>query len=291
MDKNTLIDHLLCHIDAIKRDDVYVFKRRAHINVINVIRKISGKITDSMINNMDLTDGMKIKLKKLIKIKRKPKLPIRIQLQRINGIGPKLASKLLKMDVTKVSDLKKKLYYTELPTNVQVYVKYKPLDRIPRKLIDRIYDILSIHFKKYKVGKFHFVGSYRRGNSTSSDIDVLINKKFIDNCPDFIQFLNLTDLKVYPPYLTGSQKISTILFYGYTVKIDFFIAPPEEYMYSLLYSTGSRELNIRMRKRASDMGLLLNHKGLFKNNIRIKLKTERDIFKKLNISYIPPKKR
>lgn len=296
MDKNTLIDHLLAHISQIKQDEVYEFKRRAHISVISKIRKLNeNNITYDIIEQMDLTPSMKTKLQKLIKSKNKPKLPLQLQLQKINGIGPTLAKKLVQLGVKSMSDLKRKVYYEILPTNAQVYVKYNPLDKIPRILIDKVYSILSSHFKKYKIGKFDFVGSYRRGSPQSSDIDILINKPFIDSCEDFIKFLNLSNLKVYKPYAQGNQKISTIAKIGTThVKIDFFITTLEEYPFALLYSTGSRELNIKMRQVASNMGYLLNQKGLFekKNKKRIgNIKSESGIFTALKMSYINPKKR
>lgn len=296
MDKNTLIDHLLEHISKIKKDDVYEYKRRAHISVINKIKKNPhDQITEEIIDEMDLTSNMKEKLIKLINSKTKPKLPLELQLQKINGIGPTLAKKLVQLGVKSIGDLKRKLYYEILPINAQVYVKYKPMEKIPRVLIDKVYSILSSHFKKYKIGKFDFVGSYRRGSLQSSDIDVLINKHFIDTCDDFIKFLNLSNLKVYEPYAKGNQKISTIAKIGTNhVKIDFFITPVIEYPFALLYSTGSRELNIKMRQIASDMGYLLNHKGLFDKNNKKRIgniKSERGIFTALKMSYIDPKKR
>ena len=54
-----------------------------------------------------------------------------------------------------------------------------------------------------------------------------------------------------------------------------------------MYFTGNREFNIRMRAIAKNKGYLLNQYGLFKKTgQRVPIRDERDIFKKLNITYV-----
>ena len=64
----------------------------------------------------------------------------------------------------------------------------------------------------------------------------------------------------------------------------------------LLYSTGSKEFNLKMRAHAKGLGYLLNQKGLYYANekkelVRDGVKTEKEIFEILSLPYTPPNKR
>jgi DNA polymerase (family 10) len=59
----------------------------------------------------------------------------------------------------------------------------------------------------------------------------------------------------------------------------------------MLYSTGSKENNIRMRAKAKSQGLLLNQYGLFKKGEKINLKTEKDYYDYLGMKYLEPHER
>ena len=54
-------------------------------------------------------------------------------------------------------------------------------------------------------------------------------------------------------------------------------------------------INKRMRALAEQLGYLLNEYGLYKLNgnkkIKIKITSEKDIFDKLGMEYLPPEKR
>ncbi len=174
----------------------------------------------------------------------------------------------------------------------QIDLLYKPIRRIPRNIINYVEDIT----KSYKI-PFIYVGSYRRGSSSSSDMDVLIKR----NNPlpsDFIETLNKkigTYVYFYEPYALGDSKISVILNvkkYKVNVKMDIFITNKLEYPFALLYSTGSKEFNIMMRSRCKKMGLLLNQKGLYKSDgTLINCVSEKDIFEAIGMVYISPLKR
>ena len=55
--------------------------------------------------------------------------------------------------------------------------------------------------------------------------------------------------------------------------------------------TGSKLFNINLRKKAKLLGYKLNEYGLYKNNNKIKINSEKDIFEKLGLNYIKPKNR
>lgn len=301
MKKSVLLIHLRNQIRNLTRNDTYVFRLRSYNIVVKKIMAVaSDQITEEIINSLDLTDGMKYKLNELIKIKKVPVQPLEEELQSVIGIGRKLALDLVKSGVSSLSDLKKKKIYEMLPLAAQIDIKYKPIRPIPRHMIVYFEDVL----KTIKSIRFPFVivGSYRRGAPSSSDIDVLVREDFVNKLDTLALISTINqDVKrfitIYPPYATGPQKISTVVRlnkYRTNVKVDFFISPKEELPFAILYSTGSKEFNIKMRQLAKKKGYLLNQKGIFKSGVLIdpsKFKREQDIFYFLGMDYLSPKQR
>ena len=75
-------------------------------------------------------------------------------------------------------------------------------------------------------------------------------------------------------------------------RIDFeFCRDYNSFPYDLLYFTGSQQLNMEMRLVAKEKGMLLNQKGLFKNNKIIPVKSEKEIFEQLGMMYLKPEER
>lgn len=298
MKKSILLIHLRNQIRDLTRNTTYVFRLRGYSIVLKKIQALEHEdITPDIINNMDLTDGMKYKLNEFLKIKKKPVQRLEDELQSFIGIGRKLANDLIKMGVSKLADLKKPKYYDMLPLAAQIDIKYRPIRPIPRHMIVYFEDVLKI-IKSIRF-PFVIVGSYRRGKPSSSDIDVLVREDFVGDANTLINSIN-NDVKqfitIYPPYAIGPQKISTIVRlhkYRVNVKVDFFISPKEELPFAILYSTGSKEFNIKMRQLAKKKGYLLNQKGIFKSGklVDSTFKREQDIFKFLGMKYLSPDQR
>jgi DNA polymerase/3'-5' exonuclease PolX len=115
---------------------------------------------------------------------------------------------------------------------------------------------------------------------------------------DYIKYLKKTFHNKIYLYSKGEDKISLIIQPFKTndnirYKFDVFRTEPENYYSMLLYSTGPRDFNIRQRRHAKKLGLLLNQNGIFKNGKKINSSgdTERDLFKILNMDYVEPKDR
>ena len=135
--------------------------------------------------------------------------------------------------------------------------------------------------------KFIITGSWRRKKQFSSDIDILFfSKQVLNNLKK--HNYNWIELS------SGEKKISGIFLYEkYPVKIDlWYVSNRDEVPFMLLYSTGSKINNIHMRKKAKILGMKLTQYGLFdKNNNKIKVKNEKQIYEKLNIKYKIPEDR
>jgi DNA polymerase (family 10) len=85
----------------------------------------------------------------------------------------------------------------------------------------------------------------------------------------------------------GSERIS--LLYesrGIARQVDLLFA--NNYPAALLYFTGSKEFNERVRAAAKRQGMTLNQNGLFMAGRVVNAKTEGDIFAALKLPYLRP---
>lgn len=211
----------------------------------------------------------------------------------IFGIGQKNIELIMKKHKIKsVDDFIKKVKSNKIDVNDQVRlgVKYykHSIKKIPRNEITKG----KIKLKKILKGFYiEICGSYRREQPESNDIDLLVyhSKKTL---PDVIKLLHKNKFLIDD--LTGESKTK---YMGYCKilktprRIDIRFVSKEQIPFALLYFTGSKSFNQYMRRVAKAQGYKLNEYGLYKNKKLIKLKSERQIFKKLGLKYTPPKYR
>ena len=233
-------------------------------------------------------------------------------LSKVYGIGPVILSKLvhrlvaLGYDRAKFKDnsytkaetlrmLKTPVIYDTLPAAAKAYIKYKPQRAIPRKVMDKLNAELS---SKVHGLKFVIAGSYRRGAPVSNDADIIIVKRnsTTSTIERFIRALIGSQIELLPPYAVGEDRISTMFRITvekkqYVIKSDVFITNPDDYMFMLLYATGSGGFNIIMRAQAKRRGYLLNQKGLFRDGVKVPLNNEKAIFDEIGVKYRIPEER
>ncbi len=136
-------------------------------------------------------------------------------------------------------------------------------------------------------------GSLRRSKETVHDVDFLVSSRAPENIIDWF---------IHQPEVTsviaqGDTKASVII--GRKgIQADLRVVSDAEYPFALAYFTGSKEHNIIMRQRAIQRGLRLNEYGLFKSkeetrdpDLRVNCATEEEIFRELELDYIPPELR
>lgn len=221
----------------------------------------------------------------------------------VYGIGPKKAKEIVEKDVKTIEQLRER--QDELLNDVQrIGLKYYEdiLQRIPREEVVAFEKILETNFQEVKTpgSRYEIVGSYRRGNKTSGDIDVIITgpekeifKKFMDN---------LLEKKIIVEVLsrgpTKSLVIAKLPGADFSRRVDFLYTSPEEYPFAVLYFTGSKIFNTVMRGRALSLGYSLNEHGLYKMDGKKKgekvdhvFKNEKDIFDFLKMKYKTPEER
>src|SRR5262245_38451772 len=137
-------------------------------------------------------------------------------------------------------------------------------------------------------------GSLRRGRETVGDLDLLVtladghtSQKHVDALAEHILTFPSIDQKL----AHGENKVSFTLRDG--LQVDVRLLKKENFGAALLYFTGSKEHNVRLRGRANDMGWTLNEYQLatLKGERHVAGRTEEEIYTKLKLDYIPPELR
>jgi len=135
------------------------------------------------------------------------------------------------------------------------------------------------------VSQVSVAGSLRRFKEIVKDIDILAASlnpakvmEFLVNFPQTAQVISL-----------GETKTSVSLDTG--VNVDLRVVAPNEYFSALHHFTGSKEHNTALRHRAKSMGLKINEYGIFKDEEKISIASEKEFFEVLGLSFIPPELR
>lgn len=316
------IDIFLEYIDLIQyeKDEHIEYRLRTMNYVIKIISKLKNPITsgkdlliyrgigqktanriDEIINTDELRDSkiLKQKYKKQIK-----KNKIINELTEVIGIGRVVANDLI--DKYKIKSLKnlKDMVKNEVITvndKIKIGLKYagKFQGSIPRKEISEIGDLLNKVAKKHDLNMI-ICGSYRRGLPTSNDIDVLLYRE------NLTQLEDTSFLKDYVQSLKRKHLIKDDIagdniktkYMGFCKwkdnpyrRIDIRLVPYDSLYTAILYFTGSYELNRIMRSQAKKLGYKLNEYGMYKDNKKIPISSEEEVFKILHLEYLPPEER
>lgn len=137
-------------------------------------------------------------------------------------------------------------------------------------------------------------GSLRRGRETVGDLDLLLTltegqagQKKIDAIAEHI----LKYPRIDQTLAHGGNKVSFTLDSG--LQVDVRLLEKENFGAALLYFTGSKEHNVKLRGRANDLGYTLNEYCLatLKAERRVAGTTEEEIYAKLKMDFVPPEMR
>jgi DNA polymerase beta len=149
------------------------------------------------------------------------------------------------------------------------------------------------------------VGSYRRGETSSGDVDILLTYNGLTNNQANAKFEYCINKLLEYDYIIGSLAKGNTKFLGICKlkeklparRIDILLTRPDEFACALLYFTGSKNFNVNFRKVAILKGYTLNEHRLKKTDEKSdspsvpSFKTEKDVFKFLGIVYQEPHQR
>jgi DNA polymerase/3'-5' exonuclease PolX len=258
-------------------NDTNPASRVARTRALQTVRKTitqMPRVTAKSLREADLTQYMRDRLTVLLESEPPTTFTS------INGIGPALAADLARRGIKTRTQLLE--IASELPREAQLHLTHN-VGPVSRDTIRRFHNLVHarLHFP------FEIAGSYRRGKAFSNDVDLLV-------CTDIATAKQQLQVEPTLTYSDGREK-SSFLFRltprSKPFKVDMVSANTCNWIPMLLYFTGSKDNNVRMRAAAKARGLLLNQHGLWNGKRRIPLASERDAYHKLGLQYLEPRKR
>ncbi|HEY5604499.1 MAG TPA: DNA polymerase/3'-5' exonuclease PolX, partial [Gammaproteobacteria bacterium] len=128
-------------------------------------------------------------------------------------------------------------------------------------------------------------GSFRRCKETVGDLDILVTARdavaVMEHLLDYDEIDNIVS--------KGTTRATVIL--RNKLQVDVRVVKPQSFGAALHYFTGSKAHNIAIRRRAQKRGLKINEYGVFKGGQLIAGKDENDVFKAVDLPWIPPELR
>ena len=223
-----------------------------------------------------------------------------VALMNVPGIGPKMAMRLHEHGITDVDRLEKAARAGTLRGLRGIQAKTEqsilrgialvrgvqarmPLGRalpIGRAIVESLR-------RSRGVKRIALAGSVRRGRETVGDIDVLVTSDRPSAVMD--AFVALPD--VAEVLERGATKGSVRHREG--IQVDLRVMEPASFGAALVYFTGSKQHNIRIREMAVRKHLKISEYGVFreKSGTRVAGETEEEVYAAVGLPWIPPELR
>ncbi|XP_039260196.2 DNA polymerase beta-like [Styela clava] len=263
-----------------------------------------------------LTTG---KLRKIEKIRSDETSQAISLLTRVSGIGPAAARKLVDEGLTTLELLRENI--SKLTHHQQIGLKYFEdfEKRIPRAEMEVLEKVVNERIQELdKEYRSQVCGSYRRGASSSGDIDVLLTHSSFSSTDkqkrgDLLEKV-VTDLQSIN-FVTDILSMGQTKFMGVCCwedfksldesgdshstfrRIDIRLVPQDQFPCAMLYFTGSDLFNKRMRTLALEKGFTINEYSIRPQGSTgipgepLPVSCEEDIFDYIDMPYVEPSKR
>ncbi|MAG21697.1 MAG: hypothetical protein CL943_00125 [Candidatus Diapherotrites archaeon] len=228
----------------------------------------------------------------------KKRVPVNVDdLGQIQGLGSKKMIKLYKeLGVKNLKDLKKAAEQHRIrgldgfgeKSEVEI-LKSISASKEKRIALEQVLPIANqvktALQKRCKTAlRTELAGSLRRKKPTVHDVDILVATNQPESVMDFF-----TSIKGVEQVLMKGSTKSSISFKG--IQVDLRAVKPVQWGSALLYFTGSKQHNISLRRLAQKKGWKVSEYGLFEKEKVLVSKTEKEIYNKLGMAYIPPTQR
>ncbi len=233
-----------------------------------------------------------------------------LEMLRIQGLGPKKVKTLYeKMKISSLVTLEEAARAGRLEslegfgkkTEENILSGIEALrSRSDRVLYPQAYEPASALLEYLRglkgVIRCELAGSLRRHKETIGDIDLLVSAKDSERVELMKAF---TSWKGVESVVAHGETKSTVLLGG-GISCDLRIVSDREFPFALNYFTGSKEHNVTMRTRAKHFGWSLNEYGFShlgdeekrgKAKQAVRCKMESDIYRALDLAYVPPELR
>ena len=238
---------------------------------IEIFEQLKKKVPYQLLELMDITGFGPATLRVLhqhLKIRKKEDLVRALennQLNKVQGLGDK-----------KIEYLQRALKLYKPPIRMQLIAA----EKLGAEILATIKNIPGVE-------KAVIAGSLRRKKTTIGDIDIVIQAQTTHRKKIVNQFIQLPN--VDRVVAKGNTKAS-ILLKKSGIQVDIRLVNRLEFGAALLYFTGSKEHNIKLRSIAKNSGYKINEYGLYdiKTNKKLAGATEEEIYNLLHLQFIPP---
>ena len=313
--------------DLLEIQQANPFRVRAYRNAVRTINAHASPLRKLVEQGADLTElpsigkGLADNIRELVESGRLTMLeemaaeipPGLVELMRLPGVGPRKARKLWdELGVESIDDLEEVASegrVAELPgfglktqdrilSGIRNYRTSTTRFRLGE--VDKLLPPLIEHLQATPgVTRLEVAGSYRRRKETVGDIDILVLAD---------------DARAASDALTGFSGVESVIGAGGTktsvrlrsgLQVDLRVVPPESWGAALIYFTGSKEHNIRLRRRALErklrvseygvftipeesLGDALGERGIASEGEIVAGATEEEVYGALDLSWLPP---
>ena len=222
-----------------------------------------------------------------------------LEMLRIGGLGPKKVAVLMKeLSIRTLDDLRQAAEKGEIAklkgfgkkTEQAILEGAAQAVEAPKRFLlaevkAEADQIVAELLKVKSVKQATLAGSSRRLKETVADLDVVATAKDSTEAMDALAAHPL----VVKVLARGETKQRVRLRSG--VEMDLRVVPDESYGAAMQYFSGSKEHNIVIRRRAQDRGLKLNEYGLFRGEELVGGRTEEEVYRLVDLPWIPPELR
>jgi len=274
-----------------------VYQYRAYENIIEVISGIAKiKSADDVKGKAGIGDGARMKIAEFLKtgtmheleeIRANKKVGALLALEKIYGVGPKVAADLAAKGYSTVAQIKKAHEDGSLQLTKQqaIGIKYfRDLAHpIPRKESMKMFALFKRKLAGMEVELMGSFGMKEPAKQEGKDLDILV----VDaKMGEIVKLLG--DMIICEAELGEKMGVFLMKFPGYPriVHVDVKIATKDQKPFYTLYFRSGEKFSRKIRKIAKDRGYKLNQYGLFKNGRRVsrKFKNEAEIVEFLDWS-------
>jgi DNA polymerase (family 10) len=216
----------------------------------------------------------------------------------VPGLGPKKAMVLYRdLGISNVDELRQAVEANRLAelkgfgARTEENIR-RGIERLPqlsgRALVSVAMDLAEYFVERLgrrkDVERVDYAGSLRRMAETIGDLDLLVASEDPVAVMEAFASVGMVERVL----AKGESKSSILTRKG--LQVDLRVVPLEAWGAAMIYFTGSKAHNIRIREMAVRKGLKLNEYGLFraKSGRLIVARTEEEVYDRLGLPWIPP---
>ncbi|MDJ0848402.1 MAG: DNA polymerase/3'-5' exonuclease PolX [Myxococcota bacterium] len=301
----------LAELTVLDDGDPQSFRARAYENAILQLKSAPGDVAAMSEKELRALDGVgkatAAKVREFFETGRIEKLeklrgsypPETQRLAKLPGVGPKSLARLREAGIHDVGALRAAIERKELrelegfgATSEERLAKAidrldfrSKADRVPiaealpvaRRLVEELAAVRGVEAALY-------CGSLRRLRTTCADVDILVATKRAETVME--RFRSLSVVRGVPS--EGDTRSSIVTDRG--LQVDLRVVEPHQLGAAMLYFTGSKAHNIKLRQLAIQRGWTLNEYGLLdaESGAVVASRTEEEIYEALGLAFVPP---